>query len=448
MKSFDFTEGRYFFPLLKFTIPILGALFLQAMYGAVDLMVVGYFGDASGVSAVGTGSQVMQTVTGIITGLTMGTTILLGQIIGAKNANQAEKTVGASICLFGVVAVVITITLTVFVTPIAQLMHTPEAAFDKTIQYVLICSAGSIFIVMYNLISGIFRGIGNSKLPLVFIAIACFSNIVGDLLLVGVFHLDVAGAAIATIFSQAASVILSIIIIKKKGLPFAFSIKSIRFHRTEITTILKFGSPIALQDSLTNVSFLIITSIINSLGLIASAAIGVTEKLVVFIMLIPVSYMSSVSTFTAQNIGAQRPERAKKGMYYAMGFSLVFGIIMFIFSFWHGSILAEIFSNDREVIAACVDYMKAYSFDCILLCFLFCFIGYFNGCGRTVFVLIQSILGAFLVRIPFSYFMSKIPEVSMFQIGLASPVSTVFSILICVIYYNVRKVTGNGSAMN
>lgn len=439
MKSFDFTEGGYFFPLVKFTIPILGAIFLQAMYGAVDLMVVGFFGDASSVSAVGTGSQVMQTITGIITGLTMGTTIMLGQIIGAKKAREAERTVGASICLFGVVAVIITIILTVFVTSVARLMHTPEAAFDKTIQYILICSGGAVFIVAYNLISGIFRGIGNSKLPLVFVGIACFMNIIGDLILVGIFNLDAAGAAIATVFSQAASVLLSIIIIKKKGLPFAFSIKSIRFHRMEIVNILKFGTPIALQDSLTNFSFLIVTSIINSLGLIASAAIGVTEKLVIFIMLIPVSYMSSVSTFTAQNIGAGKPERAKKGMYYAIGSSLVFGIIMFVFSFRHGNILANIFSNDSEVIAACVDYLKAYAIDCLFTCFLFCFIGYFNGCGNTVFVLVQSILGAFLVRVPFSYFMSKMPGVSMFQIGFASPTSTAFSILLCVIYFRIKK---------
>ena len=439
MKSFDFTEGGYFFPLLQFTVPILGAIFLQAMYGAVDLMVVGFFGDASSVSAVGTGSQVMQTITGIITGLTMGVTIMLGQIIGAKKAKEAERTVGASICLFGVVALIITIILTVFVTPIARLMHTPEAAFDKTIHYVIICSGGAVFIVAYNLISGIFRGIGNSKLPLVFVGIACFMNIIGDLILCGVFHLDAAGAAIATVFSQAVSVLLSIIIIKTKGLPFAFSIKSIRFHRTEIANIVKFGAPIALLDSLTNCSFLMITSIINSLGLIASAAIGVIEKLAVFINLIPMSYMSSVSTFTAQNIGAGKPERAKKGMYYAIGSSLVFGVFMFYFSFWRGAMLAGIFSNDSEVIAACVDYLKAYAIDCILLCFLLCFIGYFNGCGNTVFVLVQSMLGAFLVRIPFSYFMSKIPGVSMFQIGFAVPTSTVFSLLLCVIYFSIRK---------
>jgi putative MATE family efflux protein len=445
MTGFDFTKGGYFFPLIKFTIPILFAIFLQAMYGAVDLIVVGHFGDASGISAVAIGSQVMQTITGIITGLTMGTTIMIGQIMGAKHTGQAEKTVGASICLFGVVAAAITIIMTVFVTPIVTLMHTPEAAFDKTIQYVLICSAGTVFIVAYNLISGIFRGIGNSKLPLCFVAIACVVNIIGDLILVGIFNLDAAGAAIATVFAQSVSVILSLIIIKAKGLPFAFSIKSIRFHPMEMTNILKFGVPLAFQDTLTNLSFLIVTSIVNSLGLIASAAIGINEKIVIFIMLIPGSYMSSVSTFTAQNIGAYKPERARKGMYYAISSSLVFGIICFIFSFWHGSVLVRIFSNDIEVIAACAEYMKAYSIDCILVCFLFCFIGYFNGCGNTLFVLIQGVISAFFVRIPFSYFVSKIPGVSMLQIGFAPPISTVFSIILCIVFFKMKKqIISNG----
>jgi putative MATE family efflux protein len=318
-------------------------------------------------------------------------------------------------------------------------MHTPEAAFDKTIQYILICSAGTVFIVAYNLISGMFRGIGNSKLPLCFVAIACVVNIGGDLLLVGVFNLDAAGAAIATVFAQTVSVVLSLVIIKKTRLPFAFSVKSIRFHQWETAKILKFGVPLALQDALTNLSFLIITAIVNSLGLIASAAIGINEKIALFIMLIPIAYMSSVSTFTAQNIGAHKPERAKKGVYYAISSSLVFGVICFVFSFWHGGILAGIFSKDIKVITACAEYMKAYSVDCILVCCLFCFIGYFNGCGNTVFVLVQGILAAFLVRIPFSYFVSKLPEVTMWKIGLAPPTATVFSIILCIIFFKLKK---------
>lgn len=440
----SFTEGKILSPLIKFTIPILLAIFLQAMYGAVDLLVVGQFGNASSVSAVATGSQIMQTITGLMTGLTMGITIFVGQKIGKKQTSEAAKAIGTAICLFTCISAVVTVIMMLAARSFASEMNSPAEAFEQTVHYVLICSAGTIFIVAYNVISAVFRGIGNSKLPLAFVGIACVTNIVGDLVLVGIFKLDVSGAAIATVFAQAVSVVLSLVIIKKRGLPFPFSMKDIRFHKNEIQNILKLGSPIALQDVLTNVSFLLITSIINSLGLIESAAIGVSEKIVVFIMLIPIAYMSSISAFVAQNIGAGKSERAKKAMYYAMATSLVFGLIMFSFSFWHGNVLAGIFSNDMRVIAACAEYMKAYAIDCVLVCVLFCFMGYFNGCGKTIFVMAQGLLSAFLIRIPFSYFISKIPEVTMLQIGFASPIATVFSIIICIIYFkycNHREIT-------
>lgn len=431
----NFTEGKIITPLIKFTIPILLAIFLQAMYGAADLLIVGQFGNASSVSAVATGSQIMQTVTGIITGLTMGITVLIGQKIGENQTDEVTKIVGTSICLFMSISVVVSIILMLSAKTLAELMNAPTQAFEQTVQYVLICSSGVIFIVAYNVISGIFRGLGNSKLPLVFVSIACVTNIIGDLVLVGIFKLDVAGAAMATVFAQAVSVILSLIIIKKQGFPLPFSKKDLRFNKNKIKSILKLGSPIALQDALTNISFLIITSIINSLGLIASAAIGASEKIVVFIMLIPIAYMSSVSAFVAQNIGAGKENRAKRSMYYAMTTSLVIGVLMFCFSFWHGNILAGIFSNDNQVVAACAEYMKAYAIDCVLVCILFCFMGYFNGCGNTMFVMTQGVLAAFLVRIPFSYFMSKMPGVTMLQIGFASPIATIFSIILCIIYF-------------
>ncbi|MEG0770551.1 MAG: MATE family efflux transporter [Clostridia bacterium] len=434
-QSTNFTEGKILLPLIKFSIPILLAVFLQAMYGAVDLLVVGQFGDASSVSAVSTGSQIMQTITGIISGLTMGTTVLLGQKIGGKDSKGAANTVGSSIVMFGIIAAILSVVMMLLAKPFTALMHAPEAAFDKTVEYVFICSIGVFFIVAYNVISGIFRGMGNSNLPLLFVGIACVTNIAGDLILVGGFHLDAVGAALATVFAQAVSVVLSIIIIKKRGMGFPFTRKNIRFNKPEIKNILRLGSPIALQDALTNISFLIITAIINSIGLIESAAIGVSEKIVIFIMLVPISFMSSVSAFTAQNIGAKKPERARKAMYYAMATALFFGVLMFALSFFNGDLLAGIFSKDTAVIAACAEYMKAYAFDCVLVCIVFCYMGYFNGSGKTMFVMLQGVFAAFLVRIPFSYFVSKIESATMLDIGFASPVATVFCVILCFIYY-------------
>lgn len=431
----NFTDGPILSPLLKFSIPILFAIFLQAMYGAVDLIIVGQFGDSSGVSAVATGGQIMQIITGIISGLTMGTTVLLAQKIGAKDDDGAAKTIGSSICIFAFITIILTITLLLSSHKLALLINTPPEALEKTINYTMICSAGLVFIVAYNVISGILRGIGNSKLPLIFVSIASIANILGDLILVGFFNLDAIGAAIATVFSQALSVVLSIFIIRKRNFPFTFSKPHIKFHRFETKKILQLGSPIALQDALTNISFLIITAIVNTLGLVASAAVGISEKIVIFIMLIPMAYMSSISAFTAQNVGANKVHRAKSAMLYGMATSSALGVIMFYISYYHGNILASIFSNDIAVINACTDYMRAYAIDCLLVSFLFCFMGYFNGCGQTLFVMIQGLLAAFLIRIPFSYFASNLDNATMFEIGLASPIATALSILLCIAYF-------------
>lgn len=431
----SFTEGKILSPLLRFAMPVLLALLLQAMYGAIDLLVVGQFGSPADVSAVSTGSQIMQTITSVITGLAMGTTILLGQKIGQKKSDEAGQVVGSSICLFTILAIIVTIVMILMASPFSTLMHAPEEAFDKTVVYVRICSAGSIFIVAYNVLGSIFRGLGDSKTPLIAVAIACIVNIVGDLLFVAVFNMAVAGAALATVLAQAVSVLLSVVIIKRKGMPFPFSLKSIRFHKKLIGKVTKLGFPIALQDGLVSISFLAIIAIINSLGVIPSAGVGVAEKLCIFIMLVPSSYMQSMSAFVAQNIGAGRNDRAKKAMCYGMATSLCFGVVMAYFSFFHGDILAGIFAKDGAVISAAADYLRAYSIDTLLVSFLFCFIGYFNGCGKTTFVMIQGIIGAFAVRIPVSYIMSLGNNVSLFKVGLATPISTIVQVTLCIIYF-------------
>lgn len=434
----NFTEGRIFAPLISFALPVLMALFLQTMYGAVDLLIVGQFGGNLAdvyVSAVSTGSQLMQSITVVITGLAMGLTVFVGNRIGAGEKQEAGKIIGSGIGLFGIVAVALTV-MTVITAPLlAQVMHAPEKAFDATVSYIVICSAGSVFIVSYNLVGSIFRGIGDSKMPLITVAIACVLNIGGDLLFVAGFGMGAAGAAIATVLAQAISVLLSLFIIRRRELPFVFSIKDIRLNGAYIKKILRLGIPIALQDLLVSISFLAIIAIVNSLGLTESAGVGVAEKLCGFLMLVASSYMQSMSAFVAQNIGADKPERARKALWCGIASSLAVGIIMGYFTFFHGNILAGIFAKDTEIIMAAADYLKAYAIDCLLTSFLFCFIGYFNGCGSTTFVMLQGIIGAFGVRLPVSWLMSKQAEVSLFHIGLATPASTVVQIVLCGIYF-------------
>ena len=416
------TEGNILTSLMGFALPVLAALFLQTMYGAVDMMIVGQFSHAAEVSAVSTGSWIMQTITTAIVGLAMGTTILLGRKIGEGQPEEAGRVMGASIWIF---------------VPCTAWMRAPKEAFDSTAVYVKICSAGSLFIVAYNLLGSIFRGLGNSRLPLISVSIACLVNIAGDLLLVGVFHMASAGAAIATVFAQAVSVVLSILIIRKQKLPFAFRKESVRYDRQLAGRVVKLGFPIAFQDVLVSISFLVISAIVNTLGVIPSAGVGVAEKLCGFVLLVPSAYGQAMSAFVAQNIGARRPERAKRALAYGILTSLGVGVFLAYFSFFHGDLLAGVFSRDREVVLAAADYLRAYAIDCLLVSFMFCMTGFFNGCGRTAFVMFQGIAGAFGVRIPVSSLMSRLVPVSLFKIGLATPTSTLLQILLCGIYLKV-----------
>lgn len=433
----NFTEGRIFAPLIKFALPVLFALFLQTMYGAVDLMVVGQFSSAADVSAVATGSQLMMTVTVFITGLAMGLTVLVGRKIGAGKSQEAGKIIGSGIFLFAIVGIILTIGIVSCSDILAELLRAPEEAFSKTVTYITVCSAGAIFIVAYNLLGSIFRGIGDSKMPLITVAIACVLNIAGDLLLIAVFRMGTLGAAIATVFAQAVSVALSLVIIKKRKLPFEFHFKDIKPNKIYIKETLKLGTPIALQELLVSISFLVIMAIVNSLGLTASAGVGVAGKICGFLMLVPSSYMQSMSAFVAQNMGAQKPERARKALFCGIASSLAVGIIIGCFTFFRGDLLAGIFAKDTEVILAATEYLKAYAIDCILTSFLFCFTGYFNGCSNTTFVMIQGIIGSFGVRLPVSWIMSKQAEVSLFHIGLATPCSTLVQIILCAIFFAV-----------
>ncbi len=438
-KRIDFTTGKIVVPLLKFAGPVLLALFLQAMYGAVDLLIVGKFSGAADVSAVSTGSQIMMTITNLLSGLCMGMTIILGQKIGEKRADEGGQIVGSGLLMFMGIGITLTIILPVFAPQLAAIMHAPVEAFDLTTKYIRICGSGAIVIIAYNLIGGIFRGLGDSNTPLVTVMIACICNIIGDLVLVAGFNFGTIGAAIATVGAQLISVIISLYLISKKNLPFEFNGKMLKWNNKIIGRILFLGSPIALQDLLVGISFLVILAIVNSIGLNESAGVGVAEKVCAFIMLVPSSFMQSMSAFVAQNRGAGKLDRAMKGFKAAVGISFIFGVVMFFTAFFHGDLLAMIFSNERPVILAAADYLKAYAIDCLLTCFLFCFVGFFNGMGQTTFVMLQGIIGAFAVRVPVSFIMSKVEPVSLFRIGLATPCSTILQISLCFLYLLYMK---------
>ena len=437
MKNNDFTEGAILPKLLKFMLPVLFAMFLQAMYGAVDLLVVGQFGTDSDVSAVSTGSQILQTLTNLIVSFSMGITVAVAQRIGQNRPEEAARTVGTGLVIFAITGVVFTFISVLGAGGLAKIMQAPTEAYDLTKSYIRLCGGGFIVITAYNLLGSIFRGLGDSKTPLIAVGIACAFNIVGDLVFVSKFHMGATGAALATVLAQLVSVTISFFIIRRTKLPFEFHKSNLKLEGNYARNIIRIGSPIALQDFLVSVSFLVLMAIVNKLGVTASAGVGVAQKVCAFIMLVPLAFMQSMAAFVAQNYGAGHTDRAVKALKSGIAVSLVFGIAMFFVAFFHGDLLSGIFSNKPDTVAAAWDYLKAYAIDCLFTCFLFCFVGFYNGIEKTKFVMVQGICGAFLVRIPVAFLMQKIGGGSLFKIGLATPCSTVLQIIMCFIAYFV-----------
>lgn len=435
--SISLTEGKIGTAILKFASGFLITSFMQALYGAVDLFVVGRFDGSSAVSAVAIGSQFMQTITGIVLGISMGGTVLIGQAIGERNDKRSARAVGTLSILFLILAAVLTVILTLSTDFITGILETPAEAYANTKDYIFICSIGVPFIVGYNAVSGIFRGIGDSKTPVYFVFAACAANILLDFVFVGALRLGAAGAAMATVMSQALSFVISIVFIKRRGFTFALSRTDFKLDGYSVKRILKVGSPLALQDALVNISFLTITAIINTMGLAASASVGVVEKIIVFAMLPPSAFASAVATMTAQNVGAGKPDRAFKSLKYGIGFSLIFGILVCIYAQLLPQTLTQIFTKDREVIEMSALYFKAYSIDCILVSFIFCMNSYFSGYSKSFIAFAHSMVATFGVRIPMSFFMSKIPNVSLYLMGMAAPAASLVSIIVCFVYFYV-----------
>ena len=428
MKELNLTQGSVPKVLLQFAVPFLIANVLQALYGGADLFVVGQYDDSASVAAVAIGSQVMQTITGIILGITTGTTVLIAIATGAKDDKKVAFTIGSSVWLFSIIGVLLTLVMVFFHGRIAELMHTPIEAMADTKSYILVCSAGILFIVGYNVVCGILRGLGDSRTPLYFVALACVINIVLDFILVGYFHLGATGAAVATITAQGVSFMISLWFLYRHGFHFEFTRKDIRLNRNLAKKVMTLGAPIALQDALINISFLIITVIVNQMGVIASASLGVVEKIIVFAMLPPMAISSAVAT---------------------MGIALVFGVSVCVYSQFLPETLTAFFTKDAAVVSMAAEYLRGYSIDCIVVSFVFCINSYFSGQGNSLFPMIHSLIATFLFRIPLSYWFSQIDSSSLFIMGFAPPVSTVVSLLICIWYlrYTRKKVYLKGTMM-
>ena len=430
----DFTQGNILKKLVAFMMPVLGALILQAAYGAVDLLVVGRFGSTSGLSAVSTGSQVLNLVTFVVIQFAMGITVLIARYLGEKRPERIGAVIGGGAVVFTMMSVALFIAMVGFARPISVLMQAPAEAVDLTASYVRICGAGIFFIVAYNLLSAIFRGLGDSKSPLLFVLVACIVNIIGDLILVAGLHMDAAGAAIATVTAQALSVVFAVMLLLKKDLPFAITKKEFRLN-PQCRKFLKIGLPLALQEFLTQISFLALCAFVNRLGLEASSGYGVACKIVNFAMLVPSSLMQSMASFVSQNIGAGKKKRAKQSMFTGIGVGLAVGCVVFVLVLFKGDVLCSAFSTDAAVIRNGFAYLKGFAPETLVTAILFSMVGYFNGNNKTVWVMTQGLIQTLLVRLPLAYFMSIQTNASLTKIGLAAPVATTVGIVLNVGFF-------------
>ncbi|MBC5695032.1 MATE family efflux transporter [Agathobaculum butyriciproducens] len=443
----DFTQGSILKKLCRFMLPVLGALILQAAYGAVDLLVVGRFGSTSGLSAVSTGSQVLNLVTFVVTQLAMGVTVLIARYIGEKREKEIGAVLGGAAVVFTILAGCLFVLLVLFARPISVLMQAPQEALALTASYVRICGCGILFIVAYNVLSAVFRGLGDSRSPLLFVLVACLVNVAGDLVLVAGLHLDAAGAALATVLAQAVSVGCALAILRRKKLPFTFRKSDVRLNE-QCRRFLAIGLPLALQEFLTQLSFLALCAFVNRLGLAASSGYGVASKIVSFVMLVPSALMQSMASFVAQNIGAGNVKRAKKSMFTGIAVGVAFGIVMFALVLRKGDVLAGLFSTDAEVVRRGFEYLRGFAPETIVTAVLFSMVGYFNGSNRTLWVMIQGLIQTLLVRLPLAYYMSIQPNASLTKIGMSAPVATVVGIVLnigCFLYLNRRDAAKRGA---
>ena len=438
----NLTSGSVFQNVVRFSLPYLLSYFLQTLYGMADLFIVGQFEPVAATTAVSIGSQVMHMLTVMLVGLAMGTTVTIAQAVGAGDEKRAARAVGNTVTLFGGISALLTVLLLLLVRRITAVMSTPAEAVSGTVQYLTICFLGIPFITAYNVLSSIFRGMGDSKSPMYFIACACVCNIALDYLFMGALRLGPAGAALGTTLSQAISVLLTLLTIRKRGLGLPLHRSDLKPDKAVSGDILKIGLPITCQDGLIQVAFIVITVIANQRGLTDAAAVGIVEKVISFLFLIPSSMLSTVSALGAQNIGAGKPERAIRTLRYAVLLAVSFGVLASITIQFTAEQIVALFTDRSTAAGAQVvrlggQYLRGYIFDCIFAGIHFSFSGYFCACGKSGLSFLHNIFAIVLVRIPGVYLTSTLFPATLLPMGLATAAGSACSVLICLIAFAV-----------
>ncbi|WP_028829958.1 MATE family efflux transporter [Proteocatella sphenisci] len=431
----DLTQGNVVRQLITFALPFMISNIVQSLYNVADMLIVGRFGGAVGISAVNIGGQVTFLITNIVIGLSVGGTVVIGQYMGSRDRKAAVESISTMMISLLAAAVFITVAMLILATPILHLIQTPPEAFAQAREYLQITVLGSVFIFGYNALSAIMRGLGDSKRPLYFVTIACVVNIGLDLILVGYFGMGARGAAIATIISQAASMGLCILYLQNTDFMFDFRLKSFKFHADKFKMLMKVGIPTSIQNVAINISFLVMTGLVNGFGVKASAALGVISKYNSFAILPAIAVGSSVSAMVAQNIGAGQIKRAQHTMYIGIALSFAISIPIFLITRMFPAQIIAIFDNDPEMIKAGVTYLNTLSLDYAIVPFIFCINGLITGAGHTMFASITGIMSALLLRVPAAYIFGINMDLGLMGIGLAAPVASIGATIFATAYY-------------
>lgn len=434
--EYDLTKGSLWKVMARFSVPYLVASFLQTFYGMADLFITGQFNGAGEVAAVSVGSQVMHMLTVMMVGVAMGTTVSISHAIGGKDKDKAADYIGNSVLIFSALALLATCLMLLFVSPVLRLLQAPEPSFALARSYLIICFLGIPFITAYNVISSIFRGLGDTKRPMIFVAIAGVFNVGLDYVLIGLCGMGASGAALATVSSQALSVLLALLAIRRMESGLTFTRENFKFKKETAGRILGIGVPIACQDGFIQISFLVITAIANSRGVDVAAAVGIVEKVISFLFLVPSAMLSTVSAVAAQNAGAGKHERGRRALRFGITLCVGFGALVFIICQFASAGIVSLFVQDEpQVVQLGSQYLKAYALDCVFAGIHFCFSGYFSAYGKSIYSFIHNILSIIAVRIPGAYLASVFFPATLYPMGLAAPMGSLLSSLICLLLY-------------
>lgn len=432
----NLTEGNVVLQLIMFALPFMLSNFIQTLYNVADMLIVGNFAGTEGISGVNIGGQVTFIITNIVVGLSVGGTVVIAQYLGSGNRKGMDECVKTLITFLFITSIVVTVVMTLLSDVFLVLLRTPEESYEQARSYLNITLLGTVFIFGYNGFSAILRGLGDSKRPLIFVTIACGINVVLDLILVGVFHMAAAGAALATVISQAISMFACILYIKRSDLGFDFKLSSFRMYKERLLIMMKVGIPISVQNVIVNFSFLVLTAIANGMGVSASAAVGVVGKYNGFAILPAIAVGSSVSAMVAQNMGAGMVDRAKKTFHTGFVLSFSITLTVFIFTQLFPEQIVSIFGkDDPKMISEAVSYLRSFSFDYLIVPAAFCLNGLITGSGHTIISSISGIMSSIGFRIPFAILLGITLEKGMLGLGMAAPLASLGTTIIVFIYY-------------